>query len=56
MLSVSDTGTGMTEEVKARLFETFFTTKPVGKGTGLGLSTCHTIVQRSGVTLMFTAR
>ena len=48
MLSVSDTGTGITEEVKARLFEAFFTTKPSGKGTGLGLATCQTIVQQSG--------
>jgi CheY-like chemotaxis protein len=38
----------MTEAVKARLFEAFFTTKPVGKGTGLGLATCNTIVQLSG--------
>jgi CheY-like chemotaxis protein len=48
MLSVSDTGAGMTDEVKAHLFEAFFTTKPKGKGTGLGLATCQTIIQQSG--------
>jgi two-component system cell cycle sensor histidine kinase/response regulator CckA len=48
MLSVSDTGAGMTDEVKTHLFEAFFTTKPAGKGTGLGLATCQTIVQQSG--------
>ena len=45
MLSVRDTGTGMTEEVKNRLFQPFFTTKPYG--TGLGLATCRTIVEQS---------
>jgi CheY-like chemotaxis protein len=48
MLTVSDSGAGMTDEVKARMFEAFFTTKPEGKGTGLGLATCRTIVQQSG--------
>jgi len=48
MLSISDTGIGMTEEVKAHLFEAFFTTKPVGKGTGLGLITCQTVIRQSG--------
>ncbi len=48
MLSVRDSGTGMSEEVRAQLFQAFFTTKPLGKGTGLGLVTCQTIIRQSG--------
>ena len=47
MLAISDTGVGMTDEVKAHLFEPFFSTKGVGKGTGLGLATCYGIVCQS---------
>jgi PAS domain S-box-containing protein len=51
VLEVTDTGTGMDEEVRAHAFEPFFTTKSAGKGTGLGLPICHAVVTRARGTI-----
>ncbi len=48
LISMRDNGPGIKPEVQSKIFEPFYTTKPVGQGTGLGLSICHSIVERHG--------
>ncbi len=55
VITIRDTGAGMTPEVQARLFTPFFTTKPTGVGTGLGLAISHRIITSLGGSIAFTS-
>jgi CheY-like chemotaxis protein len=55
LLSISDTGQGMSVEVKRRIFEPFFTTKPAGQGTGMGLAMVYGIVKNHGGSVELTS-
>ncbi len=56
LISIADNGEGMTDEVKQRLFENFFTTKPIGQGTGLGMSITRDIIEnKHGGKVSFTS-
>ena len=47
-IEISDTGSGISEENLSKIFDAFFTTKPVGTGTGLGLSISYSVIQKHG--------
>ena len=50
-ISISDDGAGMAPSVQARIFDPFYTTRPVGEGTGQGLSTAHSVIRKHGGTI-----
>jgi signal transduction histidine kinase len=54
-ISVKDNGNGLSDAIKQKIFQPFFTTKPSGKGTGLGLSICYDIVNAHGGEITVTA-
>lgn len=54
-VSITDSGPGIPEHLKAKIFTPFFTTKPPGEGTGIGLDICRKIVERHGGTISFTS-
>jgi signal transduction histidine kinase len=53
-IRVSDDGCGIPDEVRSRIYDQFFTTKPIGKGSGQGLSICRNIIQAHGGAIDFT--
>lgn len=53
IVSISDNGSGIKAQDQSKIFEPFYTTKPVGQGTGLGLSICHSIIERHGGRIWF---
>ena len=56
VITIADNGEGMSDEVKQRLFENFFTTKPIGQGTGLGMSITRDIIEnKHGGKVSFTS-
>jgi signal transduction histidine kinase len=53
LVSIADNGAGIKPHDQSKIFEPFYTTKPVGQGTGLGLSICHSIIERHGGSIWF---